>query len=333
MDKNLQVCVRSLPLEAVDESNFSVRESPLPSLTDGEVLVRNHYLSLDPYMRKRLADAVAGRWPLKPGDLMMGRTVGEVVESRSAGFRPGDQVLGWGGWQQFSAEPAENLEKVQTARELPLSVHLGVLGRPGITAWLGVVNVARLQAGEHIVVSSAAGAVGSLAGQMAGHLGAQVIGIAGGPVKCEAVVTDLGFHACVDYKSPDFEQALRAATPQGVEVCYENVGAAVLDATLDRMNENGRVAVCGLMGQYHSGAPYGFRNFAHVLDRALHVTGFRIDANTHLHEQARTDLRTWLEAGVFRGWETVSEGLESAPAAFVAMLQGRGQGKTLVRIA
>lgn len=332
MPTNLQVRLRSLPLDAVQEEHFEVCDGAMPEPAAGEVLVRTHFLSLDPYMRKRLADAVAGRAVLNPGDLMMGRTVGEVIASRDPNFRPGDRVLGWGGWQQFAAEPAARLEKIVSAGELPLSVHLGALGRPGITAWLGVVHVAKVQAGERMVVSSAAGAVGSLAGQMARHLGAEVIGIAGGAAKCEAVVSDLGFHAGVDYKSSKFEQALRDATPRGVDVCFENVGAAILDATLDRMNEDGRVAVCGLMGQYHSGAPYGYRNFARILDRGLRVTGFRIDANTDLHDRARADLRDWLDAGVFRRWETVSKGLESAPAAFVAMLEGRGQGKTLVQL-
>lgn len=330
---NLQVRLRSLPREAVEEGHFELREGPVPNLGAGEVLVRNHFLSLDPYMRKRLADAVAGRVPFGPGDLMMGRTVGEVIESSDARFRPGEHVLGWGGWQQYSAEPAAKLEKVVDAGGMPLSVHLGVLGRPGITAWLGVVHVAAVRHGECFVVSSAAGAVGSLAGQMARHLGARVVGIAGGRAKCDAVTGELGFHGCVDYKSAGFEQALRDATPKGVEVCFENVGAAVLDATLGRMNENGRVAVCGLLGQYHSGAPYAFRNFPRVLDRALRVTGFRIDGNTDLHERARADLRAWLEGGVFRSWETVSQGLEAAPAAFVSMLEGRGRGKTLVRLA
>ncbi len=332
MEKNLQVRIRTLPRETVEERHFEVGEAPVPAPAPGEVLLRNRLLSLDPYMRKRLSDAVEGRAALGPGNLMMGRTVGEVVESLDVRFRPGDLVLGWGGWQLFSAEPASRLEKIEPAGDLPLSVHLGVLGRPGITAWLGVVHVARLKAGERMTVSSAAGAVGSLAGQMARHLGAHVTGIAGGPVKCAAVRQELGFDQCVDYQSPDFELALREATPQGVDVCFENVGAAVLDATLDRMNENGRIAICGLIGQYRPGAPHAFRHFPRVLDRALRVTGFRIDANAHLHERARADLRAWVEAGVFKRWETVSQGLECAPAAFVAMLQGRGQGKTLVQL-
>lgn len=304
----------------------------MPQPAAGEVLVRNHCLSLDPYMRKRLADAVAGRVRFGPGDLMVGRTVGEVVQSRDPGFQTGQFVLGWGGWQQYSAEPAAQLEPVDGGGALPLSVHLGVLGRPGITAWLGVVQVARLQPGEWLVVSSAAGAVGSLAGQMARHLGAVAVGIAGGAAKCEAVRAELGLHACVDYKSPGFEPALREATPRGVDVCFENVGAGVLDATLGRMNEHGRIAVCGLLGHYHSGAAHAFRNFPRILDRALQVTGFRIDDHVPLHAQARADLRRWLDAGAFRTWETTSHGLEAAPAAFVAMLEGHGRGKTLVQL-
>jgi NADPH-dependent curcumin reductase len=332
MAANLQVRLRSLPLQKVEEGQFEVVQGAVPVPGAGEVLVRTQYLSLDPYMRKRLADAVAGRVSLAPGELMMGRTVGEVVESRDPAFRAGDAVLGWGGWQQYAAEPAARLEKVERVAGLPLSVHLGVLGRPGITAWLGVMHVLKVIAGERLVVSSAAGAVGSLVGQMARHLGARVTGIAGGPEKCAAVTRELGLESCVDYKSAGFEHDLREATPQGIDACFENVGGTVLDATLGRMNEEGRIAVCGLLAQYHSGAPYAYRNFARVLDRGLRVAGFRIDANASLHDRARADLRAWLEAGVIRRWETVAAGLESAPAAFVGMLQGRGQGKTLVQI-
>jgi NADPH-dependent curcumin reductase CurA len=164
------------------------------------------------------------------------------------------------------------------------------------------------------------------------HLGARVVGIAGGAAKCEALTGELGLHAGVDYQLPTFEQKLRDATPYGADVAFENVGAAVFDATLDRMNVNGRVAVCGLLAQYHSGEPYAYRNFPRILDRALHLTGFRIDDHTRLHDRARADLRAWLQAGVFRSWESVSQGIETAPAAFVAMLEGRGRGKTLVRL-
>lgn len=332
MSANLQVCVRRFPRELVSADDFELREAAMPEPAAGEVLVQHRFLSLDPYMRKRLADAREGRYALNTGDVMMGRTVGSVVASRDPTFQPGDLVLGWGGWQRYATVAGTHLQKVEAIDGGSPSVHLGVLGRPGITAWLGIVSVARLRAGECLVVSSAAGAVGSVAVQMARHLGARVVGIAGGGAKCDAVVRQLGAHACVDYKAPDFAQRLIDATPDGVDVVFENVGAAVLDTTLDRMNQNGRVAVCGLMGHYHSGEPHAFRHFARVLDRALSVTGFRIDAHEALHERALGDLRAWFGAGVFRPWETVTLGLERAPDAFVSMLQGRGQGKTLVQL-
>lgn len=332
MEKNLQVCVARFPRETVEAAHFDVREADMPQPSEGEVLVRTAYLSLDPYMRKRLADAVAGRWKMAVGDTMMGRTVGEVVASRDPRFVPGDQVLGWGGWQQYAVESADRLERVQPVDGVPLSAHLGALGRPGITAWLGIVHVAQVGAGDRVVVSSAAGAVGSMAGQIARHLGADVVGIAGGEAKCSVVVEGLGLRACVNYKDSAFEARLRDATPQGVDVCFENVGAAVLDTTLNRMNENGRIALCGLMGQYHSGAPHGYQNFARLLDRALRLTGFRIDANVPLHARALVDLRQWTQAGVFQRWETIAHGIEHTPAAFVAMLQGQGHGKHMVKL-
>jgi NADPH-dependent curcumin reductase CurA len=332
MSTNLQARIRRLPQEAVQATDFELHEGTVPTPGIGEVLVHNHYLSLDPYMRKRLADAVAGRVTLRPGDLMMGRTVGEVVSSRSPSFHPGDQVLGWGGWQQYSSEDATSLERVDPVPDTELSVHLGALGRPGITAWLGIVHVAAIRSGECVVVSSAAGAVGSLAAQMARHLGAQVVGITGSPAKCAAVVQELGLHACVDYKSPEFADDLAASTPDGVDAGFENVGAAVLDATLDRMKRGARIAVCGLLGHYHSGPAYGFRNLGRLLERGLRLQGFNIDASAELHQSARADLRAWLESGAIRRWETVTQGLAGAPTAFVDMLQGRGQGKTLVRL-
>jgi NADPH-dependent curcumin reductase CurA len=332
MSVNLQVRIRRIPRHAVQATDFELLQGAVQTPGIDEVLVRNHYLSLDPYMRKRLADAVAGRVALKPGDLMMGRTVGEVIASRSPAFCPGDRVLGWGGWQQYSTETASKLERVDPVPDTELSVHLGALGRPGITAWLGVVHVAAIRSGECVVVSSAAGAVGSLAAQMARHLGARVVGIAGGPAKCAAVLQELGLHACVDYKSPRFVEDLAASTPEGVDAGFENVGAAVLDAVLERMKSGARIAVCGLLGHYHSGPAYGFRNLGCLLERGLRLQGFNIEASAELQQRARADLRAWVDSGVFRRWETVTQGLAGAPTAFVDMMQGRGRGKTLVRL-
>lgn len=327
---NLQVRIRSLPAGTVDASHFDVVQAPMPSPADGEVLSRTIYLSLDPYMRKRLAEAFAGRLALRAGDLMMGRTIGEVISSRDPRFRVGDMVLGRGGWQEFAVEPGSEIEAVPSGAHR-LSSYLGVLGPTGITAWIGMVHVAAVQAGEQVLVSSAAGAVGSTAGQIARHLGANVVGIAGGVDKCAAVVRELGFAACVDYKSPGFEQDLANATARGVDVCFENVGGAVLDASLQRMNDNGRIALCGLMSQYHAGSPYALRNFPRLLDKSLQLTGFGINTNRPLHARARSDLRRWMDTGAIAQWETVTRGLAQAPQAFVAMLAGTGRGKHLVQ--
>ncbi len=330
---NLQVRIRSLPTGAIGADDFSFAWTAIPRPTaDGEVLCRTRYLSLDPYMRKRLGEAAAGRLALSAGDLMMGRTIGEVIESRDPRFQAGDQVLGSSGWQTYSVEPAASLRKLP-ADAKTLTRYLGVLGPTGVTAWLGMVQVAGVKAGDRVVVSSAAGAVGGTAGQIARHLGAEVIGIAGGNAKCEAVVRELGFSACIDYRSPNFERDLARATPNGVDLCFENVGGAVFDATLGRMNDEGRIALCGLLSQYEGGAPYPYRHFARMLDKGLRMTGFRVNASQALHEQARFELGGWLDAGAIRQWETVTDGLAQAPKALMDMLQGQGRGKHLVRVA
>ncbi|WP_295380686.1 NADP-dependent oxidoreductase [uncultured Pseudacidovorax sp.] len=332
MTLNLQVRLRRIPTNVVEASDFTLIETPLPAPAHGEVLVRHLWLSLDPYMRKRLADAAAGRATLAPGDLMMGRTVGMVALSRDVSFQPGDLVLGWGGWQRWSVEPAHRLEKLQPPAGVPPSAYLCALGRPGITAWLGVMHISALRAGEHFLVSSAAGAVGALAGQIARHLGARVVGIAGGAAKCEAVEGELGFAACVDHKSAQFERALQAATPHGVDVLFENVGGAVLDAGLGRMNTGGRITVCGLLAHYRDEFSPGLQNLPRLMDRGLCMRGFGIDAHVSLHAQARRQMAHWYADGVFRTWETVAAGLAAAPSAFIGMLEGRGRGKTLVRL-
>jgi len=329
---NPQIRIHSLATGPLTPDHFALTTAPIPRPAEGEVLCRTRYLSLDPYMRKRLGEAAAGRLPIAVGDLMMGRTIGEVVESRDPRYQAGDFVLGAAGWQTWSAEPASTLRKL-SPDPATLTRHLGVLGPTGITAWLGMVHVGRVQAGDRVVVSSAAGAVGGTAGQIARHLGAEVIGIAGGSAKCDAVVRELGFAAGVDYRQPDFEESLARATPGGVDLCFENVGGAVLDATLARMNDRGRIAICGLLSHYDGGAPYALRHFARVLDKGLQITGFSVNTHTPLHERARAELGRWLDAGALRQWETITEGLEQAPQALIAMLAGQGRGKHLVQLA
>lgn len=327
---NLQIQLRELPTAHVSANHFQTVEAAVPALAAGQVLTRVNYLSLDPFMRKRMADAAEGRWKLAPGDVMMGRTVGEVIESADPSFAPGDVVLGWGGWQQYAVEPASTLEKVDGSVER--SLYLGLLGRPGITAWLGIVHVAQVRPEEVVLISSAAGAVGSIAGQIARLLKAEAIGIAGSDEKCDYVVNELGFRACVNYRSPQFEDDLARATPGEVDVCFENVGAQVLDAALNRMREGGRIALCGLLAHYNSGPGHGLRNFPRLLDRALTLQGFRIDANRSLWNRALVDLAAWLAAGQLAQQETVTIGLENAPRGFASMLAGDGYGKHLVKV-
>lgn len=327
---NLQIQLRALPTGHVGASHFQAVEAALPALAAGQVLSRVDFLSLDPYMRKRMADAVDGRWKLAPGDVMMGRTVGEVIESTDPAFAPGDVVLGWGGWQRYAAEPASTLEKVDGS--VPRSLYLGLLGRPGITAWLGIVHVGQVRPEEVVLISSAAGAVGSIAGQIARLSKAEAVGIAGSDEKCDYLVSELGFRACVNYRSPHFEDDLARATPREVDLCFENVGAQVLDAALNRMREGGRIALCGLLGHYNSGPGHAFRNFPRLLDRALKLQGFRIDSNRPLWNRARADLAGWFAAGQLVQRETVTVGLENAPRGFAAMLAGDGHGKHLVKV-
>ncbi|VTU46136.1 Putative NADP-dependent oxidoreductase YfmJ (plasmid) [Variovorax sp. PBL-E5] len=328
---NLQVRLHSLPDGAVGIGNFELSRAPMPVPGPGQVLTRTLYLSLDPYMRKRMQEARQGRAALRPGDPMIGRTLGVVEAGAAGGFAAGDLVLGWAGWQSFAAQDAERLVRV-TPLEPSSSPYLGALGRPGITAWLGMVHLGQVRQGETVLVSSAAGAVGSVAAQIARRFGARAIGIAGGAGKCAWLKGELGFDEAVDYTAFDFERQLEQATPSGVDLCFESVGAAVLDAALSRMNPRGRIALCGLLGHYQSDAAHAFANFARLLDRGLALQGFRIDDFEAQHAQAAADLARWWHEGALRQHETMTEGLENAPAAFVGMLAGRGFGKHIVRV-
>lgn len=330
MAHNVLVRLAKLPDGHLTVDDFVVEAAPIPVPADGQVLTRTLWLSVDPYMRKRMQEAREGRNPLASGDVMFGRTVGVVEQSTVKGFRAGDLVLGWGGWRHYAVEDAATLELLDAS--LAPSLSLGVLGRPGITAWLGMMHVGRVQAGDTVVVTSAAGAVGSVAGAIARHHGARVVGIAGGRQKCERLVEDGGFHAAVDYTADDFEATLAQTTPHGVDLGFEAVGGRVLDAVLSRTNMDSRIALCGLVGQYESGEPHSYRNFGRILERSIRLEGFSINHLHDLHAQARANLGQWLSEGVLTPSETVTDGLENAPTALVNLLAGRGYGKHVVRV-
>jgi len=326
---NKQWLLARRPQGAVQPSDFELLERPAPALAEGQLLVQHHYLSLDPYMRGRMDEAKSYAAAQAIGEVMIGGTVGEVVESRSAAFPVGSLVVGMGGWQQLSVSDGRGL--LPAPRGVPESVCLGAAGMPGVTAWYGLGQIGKPKAGETVVVSAAAGAVGSVVGQLARLRGCRAVGIAGGPKKGQHVVQDLGFDACLDYKAGDFRAALKAATPGGVDVLFENVGGAVMDAVLARMNAFGRVAVCGLISGY-DGQDLSLRSARSILVNRLLVQGFIVSDHLALWPEGLRELTGLVASGKLRYRESVAEGIESAPRAFIGLLRGENLGKQLVRL-
>jgi NADPH-dependent curcumin reductase CurA len=261
---------------------------------------------------------------------MVGGTVGAVVDSRNPGYEPGDTVVGTGGWQQYYVSDGSGLMKVD-ARRLPESLYLGVVGMPGVTAWFGLTQIGRPKPGETVVVSAASGAVGSVVGQLSKIAGCRAVGVAGGPAKCLHVVKELGFDACVDYKAKTFRYDLEAATPAGIDVVFENVGGSVFDASLARMNAFGRVALCGLIAGY-GGDEIAVRNVRSILVNRLTVQGFIVSDHMDLWPKALSELGELVAQGKLKYRETVAQGLESAPRAFIGLLRGENFGKQLVKV-
>ena len=334
---NKQIVLASRPEGEPRAANFKLREVPLPTLAEGSVLVRHHFLSLDPYMRGRMNEGKNYAQPQPLNEVMIGGTVGEVIESRHPKFKAGDQVVGMGGWQQYSvlnAEQAGVLRRVDTQR-IALSAYLGAVGMPGVTAWYGLVRLCLPKPGSTVVVSAASGAVGSAVGQLAKVRGCRAVGFAGGADKCRYVVDELGFDACVDYKahadSKALYQALNEATPDGVDGHFENVGGAVLDAVLQRMNAFGRIAVCGMISGYN-GAPIPLAQPQLILTQRLRVEGFIVSEHMDDWPAALKELGELVATGRLKYRETVAQGLEAAPEAFLGLLKGRNFGKQLVKL-
>ena len=334
---NKQQRLASRPAGEATAANFRLVEVPVPDLKDGEVLVRHHYLSLDPYMRGRMDDAKSYAAPQPLDTVMIGGTVGEVVESKHASYQAGDKVVGMGGWQQYSVVDGSTmglLRKVDTTH-IPLSAYLGAVGMPGVTAWYGLVKICQPKAGETVVVSAASGAVGGAVGQLAKARGCRAVGIAGGADKCGYVVNELGFDACVDYKAhPDpkaFYNALKEATPDGVDGYFENVGGTILDAALARMNAFGRIALCGMISGY-DGEPIPLKQPQLLLTNRLTLEGFIVSEHMELWPEALKELGTAVATGKLKYRESVAQGLAAAPEAFLGLLKGRNFGKQVVKL-
>ncbi len=337
MPTNHQILLDNRPQGEATASNFRLVTAQTPALTDGQVLVRHHFLSLDPYMRGRMNDSKSYAASQALGEVMIGGTVGEVAESKHPKFQPGDKVVGMGGWQEYSVVDASQpgaLRKVDTTH-VPLSHYLGAVGMPGVTAWYGLVKIINPKAGDTVVVSAATGAVGSAFGALAKARGCHAVGIAGGPDKCKYAVEELGFDACIDYKlhkdAYSLAKALKDVCPQGIDGYFENVGGMVLDAVLLRMNAFGRIAVCGMIAGY-DGQPMPLANPALILVNRLKVEGFIVSEHMEVWPEALTELGTLVGTGKLRPRETVAQGLASAPEAFLGLLKGKNFGKQLVKL-
>src|SRR4051794_243367 len=334
---NRQIHLASRPEGEPTPANFRLVEAPVPDLKDGQVLVRNHFMSLDPYMRGRMNDAKSYAVPQKLDEVMGGGTVGEVVASKNPAYQVGDKVVGMGGWQEYvvvDGNAAGAMRKVDASR-IPLSAYLGAVGMPGVTAWYGLMKICEPKPGQTIVVSAASGAVGSAVGQLAKSRGCRAVGTAGGADKCRYVVEELGFDACIDYKahadSKSLYQALKEATPDGVDGCFENVGGAVLDATLARMNAFGRIALCGMISGYN-GEPIPLQQPQLLLQSRLRIEGFIVSEHMEVWPEALKELGTMVATGELKYRESVAQGLESAPEAFLGLLKGRNFGKQVVKL-
>ena len=334
---NKQWHLVSRPTGEPSPTNFKLVSAPMPEVADGEVLVRNHYLSLDPYMRGRMNDSKSYVAPQPLNAVMEGGTVGEVVVSKSEHFQVGDKVVGRGGWQLYTlieGAPRGVLQKVDD-RQVPLSAYLGAVGMPGVTAWIGLNTIIEPKAGETIVVSAASGAVGSVVGQLAKAQGCRAVGLAGGPDKCKVVVEEFGFDACIDYKQhPDLKSlsaALKDACPKGIDGYFENVGGLTLDAVMLRANAFSRIAMCGMIAGYN-GEPIPLQNPSLILVNRMKVQGFIVSEHMQYWPQALKELGAAVAIGKLKYRESVAPNIEAAPEAFIGLLKGRNFGKQLVKL-
>jgi NADPH-dependent curcumin reductase len=335
--QNQQWLLDNRPTAEAQSSNFKLVTTDTAALQDGQVLVRHHYMSLDPYMRGRMNESKSYAVPQALGEVMQGGTVGEVVESKNDKFAIGDKVVGMGGWQNYSVVDGNAvgaLRKVDTAH-IPLSHYLGALGMPGVTAYYGLFKICTPKAGETVCVTAASGAVGSAVGVLAKSRGCRVVGIAGGKDKCDYVVNELGFDACIYYKEHKdgkaLNDALKAAAPKGIDCYFENVGGWILDVVLARMNAFGRIAVCGMIAGY-DGKPLPLAAPALILMSRLKIEGFIVAEHMEVWPEALKELGGLIATGKFKPRESVAQGLAAAPEAFLGLLKGKNFGKQVVKL-
>jgi NADPH-dependent curcumin reductase len=335
---NRRIVLAARPKAAAELDNFRLETVALDPLRDGEVLLRTEWLSLDPYMRGRMNDGPSYAAPLAVGEVMLAETVARIEQSRNPAYRVGELVLCANGWQEYAVSSGGGLVKLPNELPRP-SYALGVMGMPGFTAYVGLLDIGKPQAGETVAVAAATGAVGSVVGQIAKIKGCRIVGIAGGAEKCAWAVDELRFDACIDHRSSAFESELAAACPKGIDVYYENVGGKVFRAVLRHLNAHARIPLCGLISQYNE-APQALPGdttaalMRKILIKRLEVRGFIIsDGFAHRRAEFLQTMSAWLHEGKIKYREDVVDGLENAPSAFLGLLAGRNFGKLVIRLA
>jgi NADPH-dependent curcumin reductase CurA len=330
---NRRIVLAARPKAAADLGCFRLETVPISAPRDGEVLLRTEWLSLDPYMRGRMNDSRSYAAKVEIGQVMGGEAVGEVVQSKNPQFKPGDTVLNRAGWQQYGLSDGSDLRKVDP-KAVPISTYLGVVGMPGVTAWMGLHDIGQPKPGETVVVSAASGAVGSVVGQLAKARGCRVVGVAGGREKCDFVTKEFGFDACVDHRAGDLVKALAAAAPKGIDIYFENVGGSLLDAVLALCNPFARIPLCGMISQYNAGDDrYGVKNLMAAVGMRIKLQGFIVSDHMERWPEALKELSDGVRSGKIKYRETVTQGLENAPRAFIGLLKGENFGKQLVKVA
>ena len=335
---NRQIKLASRPHGAPTADNFELAVGSIPTPNESQMLLRTIYLSLDPYMRGRMSDAASYADPLQIGDVMLGGTVAQVVESNLSNFAVGDLVVSNSGWQDYSVSDGEGVLKLDKDMANP-SYGLGVLGMPGFTGYMGLTDIGKPQKGETLVVAAATGPVGATVGQVGKQLGLHTVGVAGGAEKCAYAVNELGFDICIDHHADDFAEQLKAACPKGIDIYYENVGGKVFDAVLPLLNAHARIPVCGLVSQYNAtDLPDGKDRLSvlmgNILSKRLTIKGFIIfeEYGDHFPEFLKT-MSAWVESGTVKTKEHQVEGLAQTPQAFFDMLEGNNFGKTVIKVA
>jgi NADPH-dependent curcumin reductase CurA len=330
---NRRIVLASRPTGEPTPENFRLEAgAPIPEPASGQLLVKNLFLSIDPYMRGRMSDRASYARPVAIGDVMVGGSVGRVVKSAANAHAIGDIVVGYGGWQDFALFDASDRQVMKVDPSLPISTALGVRGMPGVTAYFGLLKLGEPKPGETVVVSAASGAVGSVVGQIAKEKRCRVVGVAGGPAKCAYVTGELGFDACVDHRAPGLADALRAACPKGIDVYFENVGGKVLEAVAPLLNAGARVPICGFISQYNETDPVTPFTVLGALPTPPFHRFFLVWEWPDEYPAAVATLTAWVKEGKIRYQEDVSEGLAEAPRALIGVLRGENFGKKIVRI-